>query len=1028
MKIQLDKTQKKAVEYDRGNLIVIAGPGAGKTRVIVSRIHHLIENGVDPDRILAVTFTNKAADEIRERITESLGDIESEPTVSTFHSFALRIIREFHETAGLDKFFTVIDETAQDEILIRSLRKHSISPTITVLRRLRSHLDFEKAKAGFPLVHPKIKKNLWDDIKEVFKEYQEFLTTNNALDFNDLILFGLMILQGDEEARMKFRNRYDHILLDEFQDINHSQYELVRLVVSDDATVLAVADADQMIYNWRGSDPELMRNFLHDFKAERMELGANYRSADEIILATKELISHNSSQLRKKQQIPDDVEPRVAFLEISGDTNTAKSISKVVATNLSRGYSPGDIAIIYRIHGHGDNIEKELLNDDIPVLRVRPSDDIIREGIDQLMCYLKLSQNLFDWDVKSAWDYPRRILNPLEGYRVTDQARNHGVSLFKLIGDTDYNIMVSPLARKRLERFSKLVEKLTSLSSELSPSGYFKRLRKELGSFLSPFSPSEEEKLIEHLNMMTGDWSKLIELLSDSENKPHVLILHPGGMMLQLASLMIALALKNHLGIASQISLSESISENTWKVLSKNISQDNQLVVIHLGSADKTGSFLEEFWKRGFSFEMFEIKPPFHGEQFLIPLTCFRFLTDLLTRMPSCPNERLVVYDLETTGIDTRRCEIIEISALSTTLHSDSFETYNALVKPNKMPPPEVQNLTGITPQMLKDAIDPKRVIPEFNAFSSGAVLIGHNILSFDNRIMERYYPEILGQDFLVDSIDTVRWARELFPNKSNRLEALGERFGLATGNLHRAGEDVLLNYDVFHKLLEIDGIKRGLDFSAESVILMALMALQRDEPERDAGGAFLNAAIRLVANDEVSLKTINYGLEKSFSESAYKELLDTISLLKKEKYPDDPERKHWENLADHLNDMIMRFEERDLGSGIYGFLNHYSLMTESDRLADGNAVRMMSIHAAKGLEFPIVIIVGLEQGSIPHYLALENLERIEEERRLLYVAMTRAKEKIYLVYTPKRGGRYRTQSMFMQEIPEKLMKRYRIQ
>jgi DNA polymerase III epsilon subunit family exonuclease len=1028
MRIELDKDQKKAVEYDRGNLLVIAGPGAGKTRVIIGRMQHLIDNGVQPERILAVTFTNKAAEEITDRIRLVLPPNQAEPTVSTFHAFALKILRDFHETVGLKKFFTIIDDSAQDEILRASLKSHKIAPSVTVLRRLRSHMDSEKAKISFPLYHPNIVGDLSDDIRDVFREYQKFLAENDAVDFNDLLLLALMIIQSDDQARAKYQHRYDHVLLDEFQDINLVQYELTRQIVRDDTQVLGVADADQMIYRWRGSDAKLLNAFLRDFKAEKMELATNYRSSDEIITATKALISHNRQPSERKIKIPDNLEPRVAVLEIVDDSHEAISVVRIIQSNLAKGYKPGDCAVIYRMHGFGDDIEQELSAQDIPLARVRPNDEMIRESMDQMISYLKLSQNMFDWDVKSAWDFPRRILNPLEGYRVTEQARKLGISLFKLIVNREYPVNVSPLALWRLRRFSKLVEELTVLSSELSPSAYFQRLRQKLNTFFSPFTQSEEERLVNELSWLGTGYEPLLKKLFDPDEKPYVLILHPGGTMLQLTALMIARTLRDNLGIASQIAVSGNISESTWQSLSSRVSQDNPLVIVHLGSTEKTEMFLSEFWNRGFAFEMFEISAPLKGEEFTISLTAYRFLIDLITRMPSVPDERLVVYDLETTGIDTRRCDVIELSALSTTLYADEFQTYNQLVKPHSPPPPFITELTGITSEMLKDALEPSRVINEFDAFSRNAVLVGHNIIDFDNRILERLFPAHLGRDFLPDCVDTVLWARELFPGRNNSLAALGERFGLKTEGLHRATEDVRLNREVFYNLMKIDGLQRGLDFSSAAVIFMALIALERETPEKGVGGDFLTGAKRILARKNLNLASLEKDLKRAFSDKASENLMEKISILSKETYSEDPQKEKWEQVADHLANLIIHFEEKSLSEGVTGFLNHFTLLSEIDLLGDNNAVKMMSIHAAKGLEFPIVIIVGMEQGSIPHYLALENLERIEEERRLLYVAMTRAREKIYLVYSPKRDGRYRPPSMFLQEIPEKLVKKYRIQ
>jgi superfamily I DNA/RNA helicase len=1027
MEIRLDKNQERAVRYERGNLMVIAGPGAGKTRIIIGRMQHLIKNGVQPDRILAVTFTNKAADEIQDRINISLENNATEPLVSTFHSFALRILRDFYETAGLNKYFTVIDEEAQDEILKNFLRAHGVAPSVNILRRLRSHLDYEKANVCYPIGHPNVKAEIADEIGEVFKEYQRFLIDNNAVDFNDLILLALMVLQGDEDARMKYRNRYDHILLDEFQDINRAQFELTRLIVRDDARVLAVADSDQMIYNWRGSNPELIKTFLHDYNAEKIELTENYRSASEIILATKSLISYNKPLNERKLKIPENVEARVGLIEVSEDKEDASIIAKIVESNVARGYKFGDIAIIYRMHGIGDDIEQELSTRNIPLLRIRPSDEFIRSGLDQLMCYLRLSQNMFDWDVKSAWDFPRRFLNPLEGYRITSLARSMGTSLYKMVSNPQTDLNISTLAQFRLKRFTGLVENLALLGEELSPSGYFRSLRKSLSGFLSPFIPVEEERLLVHLGKAKPDSQKLSDILLNRNEKPYVLILHQGGVMLHLASMMIAKTLKDYLNIPSQISVSHKISDSSWERLSHRITSEIPLVVIHLGHSEKSDLFLGEFWTRGLAFEFYEIKPQSQGDDFLIALSCFRFLIDLLTRMPENEEERLVFYDLETTGIDTRKVEIIELSALATKLYSEDSQTYNSLVKPSGFLPPEITDLTGITAAMLKDALPPNRVIDEFDAFSRGAVLIGHNIINYDNQIMERYYPTYLKRDFLPENIDTVLWARDLFPGQNNSLAALGERFKLSTENLHRAGEDVRLNREVFYRLFEVDCIKRGLDFSRQAVVLMALMALEREEPEKGAGRAFLSASIRILANDEIDIEIIKSDLEKSFEKSTCDDLMGKIDLLKKEKYPDDPQRERWESLADYLGSMILHYEEKRESENISGFVNHYTLLTESDYMQEGNTVKMMSIHAAKGLEFPIVIISGLEQGSIPHYLALDKLDRIEEERRLLYVAMTRAREKLYLVYSQRRDGRYRPPSMFLQEIPSSLMKKYKM-
>jgi DNA helicase II / ATP-dependent DNA helicase PcrA len=426
----LNDKQKEAVLYTEGPLLIVAGAGAGKTKTITHRIIHLIHQGINPNEILAVTFTNKASKEMRERVMKMLEDIKhgigkpelhsSSPFISTFHSLGVQIIKENANLIGLTKHFSIIDESDALSIIKDSMKARGIDPKQHEPRKIKSIIS--KSKGDFITVDSfsaGVNSALSSIVAMVWRDYETTLKKQKALDFDDLLLETVLILKKYPEVKLKYQDRWKYIHIDEYQDTNEVQYELVKLLVGPKENICVVGDTDQNIYSWRGANIKNMLHFEKDYpNAKIIMLEQNYRSTKNIIEAANNVIKKNEYRV-PKNLFTENIEGESiticeAYDEIKEADYIAETIDYIIQTKNTK---PEEIAILYRANFQSRVIEEALLDRGIPyqVLGVKFFD---RREIKDLISYIKASLN------KESWSDIKRIINiPTRGIGKTTIAK-----------------------------------------------------------------------------------------------------------------------------------------------------------------------------------------------------------------------------------------------------------------------------------------------------------------------------------------------------------------------------------------------------------------------------------------------------------------------------------------------------------------------------------------------------------------------------------------------------------------------------
>ena len=363
----LNPAQKDAVETVDGPLLIIAGPGSGKTRVITHRIAYLVrEYGVSPYNILAMTFTNKAAREMRERLDRLVGSRSDSLTVGTFHSFCARLLRIDGHHLGLDSNYSIYDADDQAKVIKDSMELADIDSKKTPPRAILSAISKAKNLMWDSQTMAKnAVDNYFDELcARVYHHYEEILTRNNALDFDDLLMKSVQVLREFPEVRKKYNERYQYIMVDEFQDTNITQYQLARFLAETHQNVCVVGDPDQSIYSWRSADIRNILSFQQDYpKAKTIALDQNYRSTATILDAAKNLISINGQRIQK-DLFTDNSKGDLVQVRESYDEAEEASFVIGEAKRLVRedGYKPGDCAVMYRINAQSRALEEACLH------------------------------------------------------------------------------------------------------------------------------------------------------------------------------------------------------------------------------------------------------------------------------------------------------------------------------------------------------------------------------------------------------------------------------------------------------------------------------------------------------------------------------------------------------------------------------------------------------------------------------------------------------------------------------------------
>lgn len=494
----LNERQQEAVEYVDGPLLILAGAGAGKTKTIVERIIHIIKLGTEPRRILAITFTNKAAKEMRERIISRMHEermIENyqdysyiftqTPMIKTFHSLGMYILQEEYLQAGLTKRLTIYDESDSMSIIKDIIERENIDPKMHEPRRVKGtisrlksdlvELDDYRANAISPF--QKVVARVWP-------QYEAELKLKKVVDFDDLIVKTLKLLQENSDLKEKYQNKWKYLCVDEYQDTNTSQYLLCKLLAEGTKNICVVGDVDQNIYSWRGANLKNLLAFEEDFRTVDREakvilLEQNYRSTKNIIDAANAIIKIN--KIRKEKNLFTEAEEGEAITIYTGydDRQEAMYIAKTIKSLLKEGVQGKDICVLYRTNFQSRGIEQALLSENLPyhVLGVRFFD---RKEVKDVMSYLRLAEN-----TDSVEDLKRALSNPSRGFGK--------VALTKILSG---NISELPKAgQDKLQAFWKVIDEIKEKIDRSLPSEVVLEIIKKSGMEEKYKADGDEEAL-----------------------------------------------------------------------------------------------------------------------------------------------------------------------------------------------------------------------------------------------------------------------------------------------------------------------------------------------------------------------------------------------------------------------------------------------------------------------------------------------------------------------------------------------------
>jgi DNA helicase-2/ATP-dependent DNA helicase PcrA len=468
----LNPEQQNAVKATDGPLLIMAGAGSGKTRVLTHRIAYLmVEKGVNPYNILAITFTNKAAREMRERIQSMLGGAADDIWISTFHSMCVRILRRDIDRIGYNRNFTILDSTDQQSVIKLILKEKNIDPKKFDPRAILGSISSAKNELITPEEFAKTTGAYFDQVvRDVYTEYQKRLQKNQALDFDDLIMITIQLFQRVPEVLEYYQRKFQYIHVDEYQDTNRAQYMLVKQLASRFQNICVVGDSDQSIYRWRGADIANILSFEKDYpRATSIFLEQNYRSTKRILLAANEVIQNNANRKPKNLWTENAEGNKINYYRADSEQGEAQFVAGKIKEMLDSGKrKPSDISILYRTNAQSRVMEEVLLKSNIEYSIVGGIKFYDRKEIKDILAYLRLISNPDDdISLQRVINVPKRGIGSTSIDKIANFAQMHDMSLYQALDAIDL-VGVSPKITKAAAEFRDLIRGYTQMQEYLS--------------------------------------------------------------------------------------------------------------------------------------------------------------------------------------------------------------------------------------------------------------------------------------------------------------------------------------------------------------------------------------------------------------------------------------------------------------------------------------------------------------------------------------------------------------------------------
>lgn len=469
----LNDKQKEAVLCTEGPLLILAGAGSGKTRVLTHRIAHLVENKrIRPWSILAITFTNKAAKEMKERLAQLLSEeTVKDMWVSTFHSMCVRILRRYAELLNYSRYFTIYDTSDQKTLIKDVIKLLNINeknfPVGSVMGAISSYKN--RLITASEAINEAGNDFRQKQLAKIYTAYEQRLKENNAMDFDDLLLNTYLLFKEHSEALTYYQNKFQYILVDEYQDTNSAQYRLVEMLAEQHQNLCVVGDDDQSIYGWRGADISNILNFEQDFKnATVIKLEQNYRSTKNILDAANSVVAHNKGRKPKKLWTNSEAGERITIMPTVNEYKEAESIAKCIVSAIekeAREYK--HFAILYRTNAQSRVLEEKMISESIPYRLLGGVRFYERKEIKDIISYLKVISNpKDDIAIKRIINVPRRGIGDTSVERLSEYAYENQMDFFEVARYCKEMGILGPAPSQKVLGFVNLIETLQEVAKE----------------------------------------------------------------------------------------------------------------------------------------------------------------------------------------------------------------------------------------------------------------------------------------------------------------------------------------------------------------------------------------------------------------------------------------------------------------------------------------------------------------------------------------------------------------------------------
>jgi DNA polymerase III epsilon subunit family exonuclease len=958
--------QRKAIEAGLGPVLVVAGPGAGKTYCLIGRVEYLIsELGFLPERICAVTFTNKAAEEITVRLHRTLGNTGEDLTRGTLHALCLGILREYGERVGARRGFGIADDSYQRLVLRRlGVNRRRLSQLINLFGRRR-------------LQH----YSLSDGDEALHAQYVAELRRKNLVDFDDLIALTWTLFEQEPDIADVVSHRWDYLLVDEFQDLNVTQYAILKRLALRHRNWFAVGDEEQSIFSWTGADPGILVTFREELGVEPIILDHNRRCSRQIFQAARRLLEHNPVLFEKRitaDRESDFPVMSVAFPE--EDAEVSWLLEDLDADHASSGKRWGDYAILYRQHRVGEFLERHLIRAQVPCRlprgRALMDDPVIAYVIASARLMSVADEDPVAVEAFAELVLPRHLLEQVGALATPEPdtllARLRSFASQQPRSDPD---------TKKAWRFIYHVENLKALyQSHDSLAGLVEELLSQrVGSYRNPLEDRADE--LTDPAAFPGAAELAGDLARAAAEGGRVWLEPVGGLEVALRGMMLG-------------------GGSGWR-------QGAPRLVSYLEPGDEPGpgDLTVRLQSRGSeaALRLFKALQLNHAAEF----------GDMF--------EDFVTFDLETTERDPNTCEVVELGAVKV-VGGRVVDRFHSLVRPDRAISQGAREVHGYGEADLVGQPRFTELWPRFRAFVGSHVLVAHNAQGFDVPVLRRMARGLPGVEDLV-FFDTLPLARSLF-RESARLGDLADRFGIATGRTHHALDDAETLVRVFQALSEAR-VSRARKAALVNLMDFLGLALALCEPgSRSRESRLMLELARPYTLGRFSDCLEFYQTELMVSGQSGPDLEEVIRRLGG---PQVMERIRSQRTAAErypaavarLQSLVESSQAPTLAESIQLLLERVALSTSEGVEVDPNRVNLLTLHSTKGLEFSRVYVVGVEDYQLPGYYPTvdQRQDDIEEARRLLYVGMTRAQDRLVLSHTASRFGKPSGGTRFLDEI-----------